>query len=197
MGIIAAYWDHDSGPRDVESAARGLQATLDRIDASLPGQGWFSPGDPDNPTAAGDLGRALEAGIMTSDNGIAMPELGYSLSVWNGEKSRDASIGVSLATGGTAPTWVGSCVLQLADDAVGAEQARQLLGHLVVTWSPRWAIWTTNAIRRSGWRDGVPKTSPQRGRLVWVRDGVDDPFVDDAGTALHGGILHDFVERFA
>ena len=160
---IGAYW----GPRaeSAEQCGRRLAeqlASLGSLDPSL--SQWYRTGR----SRAAALGMPVEAsqeqlasllsvGVQRQDDPArtVMPELGYSLTVWNGQHD---GVQVSVRCGATAAiTGVASnsVVVQLPPglgDAARLYERRVSLAMfraVVVAWEPAWCTFTNHRLRRA------------------------------------------------
>lgn len=79
-----------------------------------------------------------------------IPELGYSVSLWNGDSKRSADF--SVLCGATTSTVPNNFVLHLPqpEEAPGLLQtpaAMSVLRAAITAWDPEWATWTSHSIR--------------------------------------------------
>lgn len=146
---LGIYW----GPRPqaVSECAHGVLSLLERLEAVSPLLGtWYLRGRSRaaalrEPVSrdAGTLERLLERGRNRRDfGGEVIEELGYSISMWNGEEEQAASL--SVTCGGFSGR-VGNVALVKAslvrDGRVGLDPERfavEGLRSLVEVWQPDW-----------------------------------------------------------
>jgi len=164
-GFVGAYW----GPRSevVQESAERLEACLKSLSVldsqfSL----WFQKGRSASTArkevatdASSLVSRFLRGRARKDSDNEVMPELGHSVSMWNGATN---SVALSVLTGATNARVSNCVVLSTGDDlsVVGSadvEHATAILATLIQIWNPDWAVWSTGPLAQAQPQvEGVP-----------------------------------------
>lgn len=160
---IGAYWGprNESAERCGSRLAEHLQA-MGRLDPLF--SQWYLTGrsrkgalsTPIEP-APEELGRLLGARVQRRDDPArtAMPELGFSVSIWNGQRDGvqvSVRCGVTAAISGAVSN---SVVVQLPPGVgetarlYGRDLAQALFTGVVSAWDPSWSTFTNHRLRRA------------------------------------------------
>lgn len=171
---VGAYWG--ARPEPLDECARRTTAFLSRLrglDVAL--ERWFDKGLSRHSAERHELvlelasvSAILAAGRNRTDFGdCVVPELGYTLDVWNGS---DDSVSVSISCGmyPSAPNIPNAVVVHpsaaVAARLAGSPAARAIIESLVAVWSPAWATWSSARWRADqGWTTG-----PVAGWMTYV-----------------------------
>jgi len=160
---VGAYWGPRGEPAG-ECARRlsGLLSELGAVDSLM--ASWFETGGSRKAALALSVDESAEglqelllAGRARRDDAgrSVMSELGYSASIWNGQKIQ---VGISVRCGLSAavPGLAGNSLLirlpAAGSDALalyGREPALAIMRAVVTSWQPEWATWTSHRLRKA------------------------------------------------
>ncbi len=124
-------------------------------------------------------------------------ELGFSLGLWNGDTTQDASR-LSLTCGCASPWVSNACVVHLPEEGSAAQRLLQapvlarILRAMVLAWDPEWGVASSHALRAHlsesaeagtflGW---VSYFSQRRGSVPPLPPPVQVEPVEDKGTLI-------------
>lgn len=152
---VAAYW----GPREEapDQGAARLEMLFEALAKTDPSaQTWFArrssaprPEDAADTTAAA-LAEQLARGRNRRDtDGSEMTELGYRLSLWNGDNERPVEMSALVGSTTSTPGVVNSVVLKVPSDASWRAAADVVFPALVEATTPDRASWMTRGYRRT------------------------------------------------
>jgi Immunity protein 52 len=194
---IGAYW---SARRESASAcARRLETCLSELALVHPSLKGWRPTGPEKQAAiaarvvhsADDFQLLLAAGAHRRDtDGTEMPELGFTLGLWNGEPNQSA--GITVSCGAWHEQITNAFVLKLpradqAKELYELSKARAALDVVVAAWEPDWASMTSNRLRAAReWAPGKPVV----GWLTYLSSERNVPNslpLADLLPGLHGG----------
>jgi hypothetical protein len=172
---IGAYWPTRPEPLEMcTSRAERFISELADVDALL--APWFLKGARRSPASAAlvtdreSLSLALASGSNRRDaDGSVIDELGFSLSVWNGDEADPVSL--SIRCGISAPGMSNSVVVNLPPPSERSAKlydratASAVLMILVEAWDPDWATMTSNSLREA---QGAGAGRPVLGWLTYL-----------------------------
>lgn len=147
---VAAYW----GPREAspEEAAEALSQFLQALDCPV----WFEKGSASpQPNEAVDtskqgLADLFAKGVNRRDaDKSVMPELGYRVSVWNGDTQNPVELSAQCGVTSTTPGVSNSVVLKLPSTSAWRDRSDTVFKAVVDAFSPDRAIWMTAEYRRT------------------------------------------------
>jgi hypothetical protein len=153
-----AYWE--ARHADIDSCADSLAQFLERLAAIDPLlAGWRNKGrskrealaEPTVTTEHADLAARLQAGVnRRDDNHEPIEELGYSISWWNGQDSKNA-VNLSVSLGVTSSVVQNHVVINLPDPQAAPElyttkKALEILHAVIDVFAPDSAVWTNQTL---------------------------------------------------
>lgn len=186
MTRIAANWASGTGLHGTAAIA-ALAATWQFAARTTGAATWYRTGErATRPVTEADLEQLLAEGINHSDvDGKPMPDLGRSLSLWDGHDATFSAHIESHGYGSGNYAAVEHPNLPATDDA-----AWPLMHELITIWAPDTATWTTDDIALRGHRAGLTASGIQLGALTWIRDGIPSPFTGCEAAPIAGGTLY-------
>ena len=138
----------------------------------------------------------FQGGVNRRDyGGGALPELGYSLSAWNGVLSTPAAISVTCGAFAARAGVLNSFVLDLPNPSNGPvaalydpENMEEILSAVIRSWAPDWAVVTSHGLRAAHPRKPA---QPVVGWFTYLGSSrtVPDELPGGLVRRLHGGSL--------